>query len=140
MIVRIVKQPSLSGTADNSDTLGSANGTLSVKAYSESHPFGLPLPSPFNPCTSTGSHLTRLSGLRLRHTSLAHSLCAYSVYILNSTARFLVCQGYTRGPNSLIPTVSLYTKHRFHSLQSISYPQLKLSVKRCRRSPKSHHR
>jgi len=28
------------------------------------NPFGLQLPSPFSPCASTGSHLTRLSELR----------------------------------------------------------------------------
>jgi len=54
----------LSGTAQSGDTLGCDNAALAANP-TQSRPFGLRLPGPFQPRASTGSHLPRLSELRL---------------------------------------------------------------------------
>ena len=75
------------------------------------------LPSPFNPCASTGSHLTRLSEPRWGHTSLVPSLyflfnyrdctelsapCQVVLYILLSCCVLLRRTSNDRGKVSLI--------------------------------------
>ena len=56
------------------DTLGPGNGAPSVQAYSPNWAFGWRLPGPFCLRAGVGSHLTRLSGPRLRLTTPVRSL------------------------------------------------------------------
>ncbi len=91
--------------------------------------FGLRLPSPFNPCVGTGSHLTQLSEPRWRHTNLVPSLLLFS-FEQSIDPRKTFCQAASRlttglasGQNVLEWTraqTKLRNKTSFPSLHTLS--------------------